>query len=157
MSFMSIAPRPQMQPSASLGRERVVAPVRRVGRDDVQVAVDQQGGPAPVLALDSGDHAGALGVRLQDRRLQAHLGQLRGDVLGGLALTGARVVARVGGVDPDQVAADADDLVLRGHLVRCHPPIVALVRGLGAAALRPGAREDSLACATRLRAFGLLR
>src|SRR5262249_22466821 len=72
-------------------------------------------------------------VRLQDHRLQAHLGQLRGDVLGGLALAGPRVVAVVGGVDPDQVAADADDLVLRGHLVLCHPSIVALGRGAGSA------------------------
>ena len=34
----------------------------------------------------------------------------RRDVLGGLALAGAGLVAEVGGVDPDQVAADLGDL-----------------------------------------------
>ena len=88
--------------------------------------MDEQGGPGPVLAFYPRDHAGALGVRLQDRGLQADLGELGRGVLGGLALPRAGVVARVGGVDPDQVAADADDLVLRGHVVSCHAPIVAL-------------------------------
>src|SRR4029077_21261604 len=103
-------------------------------------------------------------MRLQDRGLEADLGELGRGVLGGLSLPRARVVARVGGVDPDQVAADADDLVLRGHVVSCHAPMVALGRagaGWGCAwACRPGiwgatglaeasgiGRQDSLAWA----------
>ena len=134
MSFMSIAPRPQNAVVGDLAGEGVYLPVFGVGRNHVEVAMDEEGGPVGVFAFDPGDHAGALGVRLQDRGLQADLGELGGGVLGGLALAGAGVVARVRGVDPDQVAADVDDLVLRGHWVRCHLPIVAL----GVAGLRAG-------------------
>jgi hypothetical protein len=105
MSFMSIAPRPQMQPPE-------ISP--------------EKGSYCQSLALAAGDHASALGVRFQDRGLEAGLGELGGGVFGGLALPRAGVVARIGGVDPDQVAADVDDLVLRGHVVSCHRPIVAL-------------------------------
>ena len=99
-------------------------PVRRVGGDDVEVAVDQQGGPGLVLAFETGDDAGPPGVRFQDLRLEADVREEGGDVLGGLPLTGAGVVAGVRGVDPDQVAADVDDLVQCGGLVRCHGFIV---------------------------------
>ena len=67
------------------------------------------------------------------------LGQEGGDVLGGLALAGAGVVARVGGVDPEQVAADVDDLVLRGHLVLCFSALsLSSHSGEALGAARPG-------------------
>jgi hypothetical protein len=64
-------------------------------------------------------------VRFQHHRLDPDLGQEPGDVFGGLPLAGTRMVPRVGRIDPDQVTADVHDLVLRGHLVRCHRTIVA--------------------------------
>ena len=100
-------------------------PVRRAGRHHVEVTVHEQGRPVPVPAGDARDHAGALGVRLQDGRLEVDLRQESGDMFGGLALAGTGVISRVGRVDPDQVAADVHDLGLCGHLVRCHPSIVA--------------------------------
>ena len=86
----------------------------RVGRDHIQVPVDEQGGPGRVLARDPGDDAGPALIRLEDGRLEADVGEQSGDVFGGLAFAGAGVVAPVGGVDPDQVAAQGGDLVLRG-------------------------------------------
>ena len=106
--------------------EWVVPPVRRAGRHHVQVTVHQQARPFAVPTADPGHHAGSLGMRFQDRRLEAYLGQQAGHVFGGQPLAGARVVAGVRRVDPDQVTADVHNLVLRGHLVRCHRPIVAL-------------------------------
>ena len=44
--------------------ERVHRPLRRVGRDDVEVAVQQQRRPDRVGALDPGDHAGPARLRL---------------------------------------------------------------------------------------------
>ena len=117
-----------------LAGEGVVGPVRRVGRYDVGVAVDEQRGPGRVLALDPGHGRGAARVRLEDLRLEPHLGELLGDVLGGLALARARVVAVVAGVDPDQLAAEVDDLVLAGDAScpcssrsRCFLPLSLLV------------------------------
>jgi hypothetical protein len=113
MSFMSIAPRPHTQSSAiSPEKGSCASPAR--GRDHVEVTVDEEGGSFAVPALDAGDDAGALGVRFQDYGVEAYLGQESGDVFGGLALAGTGVVAGIGGVDPDQVAADGHDLVLRG-------------------------------------------
>ena len=134
MSFMSTAPRPQTQSSsvlvppcwcagaagvcgADVAREGVNLPVRRIRRDDVEVAVQEQGRPGLVLAGDAGDHAGPAGRGFQDGRLEADLGEERGDVLGRLALAGTGVVAPVGRIDPDQVAAQAGDLVLSGDVV----------------------------------------
>ena len=70
-------------------------PVGRIGRDHVQVPVDQQRGPARVLALNAGDHAGPALVGLEDGRLEADVGQETGDMFGGLAFPGAGVVAPV--------------------------------------------------------------
>ena len=111
-----------------LAGEGVDLPVFGVGRDDVEMTVDEQSGPVPVFAFEACDHAGALGMRLQDRGLQAGLGEPGGYVFGGLPLARARMVPWVRGVDPDQVAADVDDLILRGHGVSCHRSIVALRR-----------------------------
>ena len=83
-----------------------------------------------VAAFDAGYQAGAFGVGFQERRLEAGFGEEGGDVLGGGSLAGAGVVAGVRGVDAEQVAADVDDLVLRGGRVRCHRFIVPL--GMGA-------------------------
>ena len=73
--------------------------------------MDQQpvgrGGVAPVR-----DHDGTPLGGLEDLRLDADLGQQLGHVLGGRPLPRPGVVAVVRGVDPDQVAADVDDLCL---------------------------------------------
>ena len=93
-------------------------------------------------------------------------------MFGGLALAGAGVVAGIGGVDPDQVAADGHDLVLRGgrlvrgSLVRCHGTMVAFGhhdrwgvpggwRDWGVWGGRSGGGFGRLR--TRLTPFGLLR
>ena len=55
----------------------------------------------------------------QELGLEAGFGEEFGDVLGGGSLAGAGVVAGVRGVDAEQVAADVDDLVLRGGRGRC--------------------------------------
>ncbi|CAK7282174.1 hypothetical protein SGPA1_20140 [Streptomyces misionensis JCM 4497] len=101
-------------PVGDLPGEGVVGPVVGVGRHHVQVAVDQQGGPGRVLPRDAGHGGGAARVRLVDLGLQADLGELLGDPLGGLALAGPGVVAVVAGVEPDQLAAEVHDLVLAG-------------------------------------------
>lgn len=91
-----------------------MGPVVGVGRYDVGVAVDEQPGPRAVLALDAGDGRGAALVGLEDLRLQADLGELLRNVLGGGPLTRARVIAVVAGIHPDQIPAQIDDLVLAG-------------------------------------------
>lgn len=97
-----------------LARERVVRPVVGVGGDDIGVAVDEQGGPGGILALDPGDGRGTAPVGLEDPRFETHLGELLGDIFGGGPLSRSGVVAVVAGVDPDQIAAEVDDLVLAG-------------------------------------------
>ena len=95
---------------ADLAREGVHLPVLGRRGHDVQVAVQQQAvaatrGPAPL-----GDHVRATGLGLDDQRLDTDLVEQRGDVLGGLPLPRSVLVAVVGGVEPDQVPADLDDL-----------------------------------------------
>ena len=117
MSFMSTAPRPHTQPSAiSPEKGWWVQSAALAGTTSVWPWMSSAGRDA-VLALDPGHRGGAALVRLEDLRLQPHLGELLGDVLGRLALARARVVAVVAGVDPDQVAAEVDDLVLAGDAV----------------------------------------
>ncbi len=151
MSFMSIAPRPQTQPSAISPENGSCRQSGGVGGDDVEVAVDEEGGAFGVPAGDSGYQAGALGVRFEDHGLEADVGEESGDVLGRLALARTGVVAVVRGVDPDQVTADVHDLVLRAHIVRCHRPMVAP----GPAVRLP--RLPGPGLGLRLRPFGLLR
>ena len=98
-----------------LAGEGVDLPVGCVGGDDVEVTVDEEGGSCGVGAFPAGDHAGAGGVGLEDGWLEARAGQDRGDMLGGGAFAGARVVTGVGGVDPDEVAAEGGDFILRGR------------------------------------------
>ena len=125
MSFMSTAPRPQTQPSASSPANGSRRQSSGVGRDDVEVPVDEEGGAAPVGPFDPGDEAGPLRVRLEHGGLDADLAEEARDVLGGPPLARAGVVTRVGGVDPDQVSADVDDLILgpgrRSSRSRSHP------------------------------------
>ena len=100
---------------ALLAGERVDAPLGRVGGDDVQVPVHQQGGPAAVGALDAGDQAGPARLGLADLGLDADVGELAGDPLGGGPLPRAgRGVAGVRRVDPDQVGQQLGDLGLGG-------------------------------------------
>ena len=119
---------PPHAPVGDLPGERVERPVAGVGRHHVQVPVDKQGRAAPVRALDPGHQAGALGVRLKHRRLQADLAEQPRHVLRGPPLARPRVVARVGRVDPDQVPADVDNLILsQASEVLSHVPILAPV------------------------------
>ncbi|KPC70460.1 hypothetical protein ADL26_16880, partial [Thermoactinomyces vulgaris] len=107
-----------------LAGEGVDGPLVGLGGDDVEVAVEEEGAAARVGAGVATGDGGAAGRGLVDLRFEADFGQLLRDVLGGGALAlGGRVVAGVGGVDPDEVAGDVDDLVLRAGRVRgfSHP------------------------------------
>ena len=120
MSFMSTAPRPQTQPSAISPGERVVGPVVGVGRHDVGVAVDEQRraatGPRPRSGPRSRRGPCATrrsAARARPRRASPRRTRRR-------PAPRARVVAVVAGVDPDQIAAELDDLVLAGDATgRC--------------------------------------
>ena len=114
MSFMSTAPRPQTQPSAISPEKGWWVQSVGVGRHDVGVAVDQQRGPRRVLALDPGHRGGAALVRLEDLRLQTRPRRASPRRTRPPCAPRARVVAVVAGVDPDQLAAEVDDLVLAG-------------------------------------------
>jgi hypothetical protein len=114
-----------------LAAERVDLPVGRLGRYDVEVAVDQQRG-ATVAAAPARHHVGPARAALDDPALDPDLVEQRGDVLGGLALPRPVVRAVVGRVDGDQVLAELDDLTggvvravcraVRGHLFHAvHP------------------------------------
>ena len=117
-----------------LAGERVHRPVVGLGGHDVEVAVQQQ--RVAVAGAPARHHVGPPLDAFVDLRLQADLGQQRGDVLGGLALARSGPVAVVGGVHADQVAADLDDLT--GRVVaaaalavlhaRGHDPILAPAR-----------------------------
>ena len=48
---------------------------------------------------------------LQQRRLQAYLGEERGDMLCRIAFSWTGVISRVSGIDPDQIAGERRDLV----------------------------------------------
>ena len=72
--------------------------------------MDEQGAAGPVGARDAGHQAGAAGQALPDLGFEPDLGQLGGHVLGGDPFARARgLVAGVGGVDADQVAAQLHD------------------------------------------------
>src|SRR5262249_59088588 len=89
----------------------------------------EQGRAGLVLAGYPGDDAGPAGMGFVDLGLQPGLVKQAGDVFGRGTLAGARVVAPVTGIDPDQVAAQRRDLVFGGHGRRCwvlgHASIVA--------------------------------
>ena len=77
--------------------------------------MDQQRRARRILARDPGDDAGPARMGLQDLRLDPGLGQERRDVFGRLTLARTRMITGVTGVDPDQVTADRDNLVVGGH------------------------------------------
>ncbi len=68
--------------------ERVHPPVGRIRGDHVEMTVDEQAGPRPVLALDPDHDAGAFRVRLEHGGLQPNLGEQLRDALGRRALPG---------------------------------------------------------------------
>ena len=115
------------QPVAALAAERVGRPgVARVGGDDVDVAVEQQGAaaarageargelrpPGEVEALGdvrmAGDEAG-IGLAERD------LGAVRGQPLGEEALQRGELPARLHGVEGDEALQQRDELVLAGR------------------------------------------
>ena len=110
---------PDVAVVADLAGERMHGPVGGFCRDDVEVAVDQQGRPAAVLAFDAGDDRCALGLGLQDGRLDPDLGELPGDVFGRAALVTVSPAA-VDGFEAQQIAAQLDDFSLGAR----HPSIV---------------------------------
>ncbi len=106
-------------------------PVGRIGRHDVQVAMDEQRRSGRIRSLDPGHNARALGAGFEDLGFQACLGEQARHVLGGGPFAGTRVIARVGGVDPDQVAGQGGNFVLGcgtagavvGHLAIVAPSV----------------------------------
>ena len=96
-----------------LPRERVDRPVGGVGRHHVEVPVHAERTALAVGTRDAHGDADPPRVALEGLRLQADLAQQVDDVLGRLRLAGAAAVPVVAGVDPDELLADPDDLVLR--------------------------------------------
>ena len=104
MSFMSTAPRPQTQsPAISPENGCTCQSPASAGTTSRWPWMSRPGrsGSSPSIRATT---LVRFGMRLEHRRLEPDLGQERGDVLGRGALPGPGVVARVGGVDPDQVA-----------------------------------------------------
>src|SRR5262249_4237766 len=116
---------PPYVPVPDLTGERVHRPLVRVRRYHVEGPVYQQRPPGRVGAFEPGHHAGPTGLRLEDPRFQADLGELARDVLGGDPLPGTgRQVTGVGGVDPDQLMAQLDNLVRHPPFIPAHGLIV---------------------------------
>jgi hypothetical protein len=74
-------------------------------------------------------------LRFEHHRLDTDIGQLLGDVLGGLAFTGAATVAVVRGIDTEQVTAQVDDFAVRFAHVPILPP--------SRRSVHPGVRTDA--------------
>ena len=119
MSFMSTAPRPQTQPSATSPANGSCVQSAASRRHDVEVAVDEQrraaGSSPSIRATTTGPPVG----RLEDLRLEPDLGSFAATYSAAARSPGPRAVAVVGRVDADQVAAEVDDLVLRRSVRRC--------------------------------------
>ena len=112
MSFMSTAPRPQRQPSW-------ISPANGSTCQSLLSAGTTSRWPwissAPRLGSLPSMRAMTLARPGSDSKssgFESDVGQLLGDVLGRRALG----LDRVGRVDPDQVAAEVDDLVLGGQV-----------------------------------------
>ena len=69
MCFMSTAPRPQTRAVVDLPGERRVPPAPGLGRDHVDVAVEQQRGRGPVAPGQARDQVGPARGRRQHLRL----------------------------------------------------------------------------------------
>ncbi len=103
-------------PVGDLARERVDLPVRGAGGTTSRWPCSSSAplrGAALVPRHPHHDVAAA-GEPLDVLRLQPDLVEQFGDVLGGDAFARAGTVAVVRGVDADEVAAEVEDLVLRG-------------------------------------------
>ncbi len=113
MSFMSTAPRPQTQPSRSSPANGSHRPVGGVRRHDVEVSVHAQSAgrsrSAPGSRTATLTRPGSLSKAAARARPPA-AGRRR--TRRGRRLPGAAAVPVVAGVDPDQLLADPDDLVL---------------------------------------------
>ncbi len=117
MSFMSTAPRPQRQPSRSSAANgstcQSAAFAGTTSRWPWTISAPRSWVPCRV-ALDPDDDGGPAGLALHQLRVEADLGEQAHDVLGRGPLPRPGAVAVVAGVDPQQVAADLDGLVLGG-------------------------------------------
>ena len=102
---MSTAPRPQTQPSSISPENGSTCQSGACAGTTSRWPWMSRPGRVWSSPCDPGDHAGPALVRLEDGRLDADVGEEGGDVFCCLALAGAGVVAPVGRVDPDQVAA----------------------------------------------------
>ncbi|MEJ2579873.1 MAG: hypothetical protein P8Z68_12400 [Kineosporiaceae bacterium] len=103
---------PPQHPVAFVPGERRDGPVLGEGGDDVEVPVQDEGGPVPVPPRDPGEQVGPPRRGLEQLGLDPDLGEPGGDVLGGLPLPRAAAVAEVRRVDAQQVLAEAGDLIL---------------------------------------------
>ena len=121
-------------PVADLPRERIDRPVRGIGGDHVEVAMDDEGRLLGVAARDASDDARATRVGVDQLRSEAELTQVRGDVLGRLLLRLRLPLPVVRRVEADEITGDADGLV--GLEIRQ----VAVVRRGGHATTLPAAR-----------------
>lgn len=113
-------------PNAAVGdlaAEGRVGPPRGVGRDEVEVAGEEQWSKRPV-ALQAGDETGPARLRLEDYRFDAVPTERLSDPLGGRAL----VTRGVRGVDAEKVPEQCDRLVAHGLPVRQAPPTMPSAR-----------------------------
>src|SRR5690606_34302670 len=101
--------------------EGVNLPVGRLGGNDVEVPVDEDGVAVGFGAVDARDDVRPAGRRFDHGGLDADVVEAFGDVLGGRTFS-ARAVAGVGGVDTDEVRRQCGDV--RGAVshsgLRCH-------------------------------------
>jgi hypothetical protein len=96
---------------ASVADDRLVRAVHALDSHRVQVGVEHERGPTAAAAGD-GDDARPAGLRLDDRDVEAAVGQPGGDEGGDLALAGAPGdEGGVHGVDRDEVG----EQLLGGH------------------------------------------
>ena len=128
-----------------LAAERVHLPVARCRWDDVGVAMQYKPGARAVMPRDPQQHVGAPRSRLHQDRVIARVGQLCHHILGCRPLPRPRAVAVVGGIDPDEFAADANGLDLgEGRRCRRH-------RGVRGAHSRPRRSRSGVMSESRPR------
>ena len=137
-----------------LAAERVDGPVLRGGGHHVGVTVQHQRRPARVHPGQSHDDVRPPRRGLEELRLEPDLLQRGHDVLGRCPLPRPGTVAVVRRVDPQQVLADAGDLVLGGHAAgrdAGDDGWVQVIAGHARHATRPGAPVRAAPGAARPR------